>query len=432
MASPMSTSSFTRNDPTGKKRKRWSSSNRDGIDDESGGIRTQPFLSQSSHKTAQLELAGLSDADDDPTLTARDFPHRGFSRIQSEEEENPEGDKEHHRKPRLRENDRKGHLDVLLRATEQFLDQGEIEKAARAYGLVLQLRPRSQPIDIRLYNLWAIGAEILMRQGEEQQQQLRASIGKDETSDYYTEKNINRPQRKPTRRWGAAANMGKVKAYFETLVRQYPFDPKFPNKISAVDFWLAMLSCEVYNVHAEYVVGLTLLDEQEDEREDDYIPDDDGVMVEDKFGYEGSGFGDDADFKLHEMPRQSSLQKRRDDLRKLALETMRDIIQRLEKLMEEAPYSKHGHFIRLRATSSLFAADLCVPTSYASPTQLREAETRRGLEQQAAMNAIRELANTRNDTSSIADAVFDSYLLKKEHVGNPPTNLYASLPIREG
>ncbi|UKZ73471.1 hypothetical protein TrVFT333_001118 [Trichoderma virens FT-333] len=133
--------------------------------------------SNQSSSDVQFAVAGISEPDENPRLSVKQFPHRG---LDSEEQDRTyrSGSENGKQKSTLRDDDRKGHLDVLLRATEQFLAQGDIAKAAKAFGIVLQLRPRAQAIDIRLHHLWSIGSEILMRQREQLQeidQQLSAT-----------------------------------------------------------------------------------------------------------------------------------------------------------------------------------------------------------------------------------------------------------------
>ncbi|KND86861.1 hypothetical protein TOPH_08510 [Tolypocladium ophioglossoides CBS 100239] len=403
----------------------------------SGAIN--PF-SRSPGERLQLSVAGLSDTDKDPTREIKHFPHRGLDpgTAESAQESEPDDGGEDQQldveggntstRPSLERNgerraaavDGGGHLDVLLRSIHQFLDQGDVAKAARAYGLILQLRPGSRPIDVRQHNLWAMGAEILMREGEEtpsrrrrqqhqrQQQQGEAvHTASDESSPGYT--GIRMPAR-----WGSPANIKKVKAYFETLIQKHPYDHKFARSVSALDFQLALLGCEIYNVHAEHTAALALASSGH------HLADDVEQPVE--------FISDDAHAPgAHDH--QARLRAHTDRLRGQALAAMRDITARMDTLMQQLPYYKDNHFLRLRATASLYAADLLVPTSQTTSPQRYDAENRRQLERQAAIDALRRLVENGGELDRTAQAILDGQVERGEEPPSP-SPLYSSLPIR--
>ncbi|PNY23967.1 Uncharacterized protein TCAP_06087 [Tolypocladium capitatum] len=399
-----------------------------------------PF-SRSPGERLQLSVAGISDTDVDPTREIKDFPHRGFDRGTpgSAEESEPDNvgegqwsdveDGNHSSRSSLERNgergvaavDQGGHLDVLLRSIHQFLDQGDVAKAARAFGLILQLRPGSRPIDVRKHNLWAMGAEILMREGEEppsqqqqqQQQGEAAPTASDESSPGYT--GIRMPAR-----WGSPVNINKVKAYFETLIQKHPYDPKFNRSVSALDFQLAMLGCEIYNVYAEHTAALARADEDASARDRHHLADDVEQPVE---------FISDEAHGLEAHEHQAKLRAHRDQLRAQALVAMRDITDRMDTLMQQLPYYKNNHFLRLRATASLYAADLVVPASQTTPPQRHEAGNRRQLERQAAIDALHRLAENGGELDRTAQAILDGQVERGEESPSP-SPLYSSLPIR--
>ncbi|POR36658.1 Uncharacterized protein TPAR_03154 [Tolypocladium paradoxum] len=391
-----------------------------------------PF-SRSPWERLQLSVAGLSDTDEDPTREIKDFPHRGFDRgtpgsaQESEPDDGGEGQQsdveERNSERRVAAVDCGGHLDVLLRSIHQFLDQGDVAKAARAYGVILQLRPGSRPIDVRQHSLWAIGAEILMREGEEppsrrrrrQQQQHgeAAHAASDESSPGCT--GIRTPAR-----WGSPANINKVKAYFETLIQKHPYDHKFTRSVSALDFQLALLGCEIYNVHAEHMAALARADEDAGGWDGHHLADDVEQPVE--------FISDDVHGQgAHEH--QARLRAHKDRVRTQALAAMRDITKRMDTLMQQLPYYKNNHFLRLRATASLYAADLLVPASQTTSPQRSDAENRRRLERQAAIDALQRLVENGGGLDRTAQAILDGQVEQGE--GPPsPSPLYSSLPIR--
>ncbi|KFA49558.1 hypothetical protein S40293_02878 [Stachybotrys chartarum IBT 40293] len=360
-------------------------------------------------KLAQLPLAGLSDHDEDPASSIPNFPHRGYSRSEKslasdaeptsdDEGEETEQSSASTRKKKLHSSDAlydelQGTVGVLLRSVHQFLDRGDIVRAARAYGLILQQRHNNIPTDVRKHRLWAIGAEILMRHGETPQQSADDNEAK-----------------APPKRWGSAANMGRVKAYYETLIQQHPYDYHRPHAVSAVHFHFALLSCEIYNTHAEQVLALDRLHahdvfDQEEEEDDDF-PDQ----------YEDDGEG----------RQQARLRAKEDRLRLQALETMRDIADRMDSLMQELPYSKNNDYLRLRAMAALYVADLVVPSN-ASISDTLEAEGRRKTEQQAARNALQKIIRNGAELDDAAQSILDSL---SGQGGHQEAAFRSSLPIR--
>ena len=453
------------------KRKRAGSAAADAV--ESLGSRhspatgaTNPF-SRSPSERHQLRVAGLSDMEEDPTPGIKHFPHRGFGRrtfIEGAESDVERGgenfDDDEHGQPaplppkanqgagRSTPADRRGgHLDVLLRSIHQLLDRGDVARAAKAYALVLQMRPGSRRVDVRQHGLWALGAEILMREGEDVPPQAPAAGGAgrgsgasgrmvmeheaaDDDDDDLT---VPRPMRplgpsstpsghrndRIPRRWGSSANMPKVNAYFETLIQQHPYDHKFPRSVSALDFQLALLGCEVYNVHIEHRRALARADADADSSKDQQSLAD--VRKDDGHGG-GYGRGEAADS-------QSRLDVRKDEIRLRALAGMEDVVRRMDGLMQQLPFRKSNHFLRMRATASLYLADLLVPAVQMAGEQLHDVAMRRQRELETAVNALDRLLENGGELDDVARAVLEGQHVKAEEYLSPPP-LYPSLPIR--
>ncbi|KAF4982084.1 hypothetical protein FZEAL_2236 [Fusarium zealandicum] len=352
-------------------------------------------LSHPPSIVAQFAIAGLSDTDPDPSQQIPDFPHRGLGRGPArrsvEPESEAETESEEATQPKSKNPQRRlgGHFRVLLQSIHHFLDKGEIEKASRAYGLLLQLRPSGLPADVRRHNLWAIGGEIIMRQGEQPSPDTEGER---------------------TERWGRAANMNKVKAYFDTLIQQHPYDYKHPRAVSALDFWLALLSCEVYNTHTEHVLALQRAVHEADEG-----------SRRGSYGHDDSFGSDDAE--NHE----ARLVQRKDELRIHALAAMQDITTRMDGLMQDLPYSKNQHYLRLRAMASLYIADLALPMGPSSASKFQEAQRSRQMEQQRARDAIEKMVTYGGELDEAALAVLRPSDDSEEDTSIP---LYSNLPIR--
>lgn len=329
----------------------------------------------------QFSIAGLSANDEDPTADVRDFPHRPLPKATSatsspppeldansdesvvEQDFESDDDDKYVKKTKARKpHPQQVHLNILIHSTRQFLSQGEIEKAARSFALLLQLRPRlQQPIDVRKYNLWAVGAEIIMREGETQGNQSEQGDG-----------GFVIP-----RRWGSAASIKKLRAYFESLVQQYPYDYRYPNKVSAVNFYIAQFSCELYNAYVEGTAAL----EKVDAGMDDLV-------------VEGNEYA------------------RKEEIQKLTVAVVEDLARRMDMVMREEPFLMRNDYLRLRAMVSLYLADL------------GEGEARQ-MEMEAARDRLRMIVRNGGKLDAAT-----AKLLEGNEDEDVASHLYASLPIR--
>ncbi|KAJ6444231.1 NADH-ubiquinone oxidoreductase 29.9 kDa subunit [Purpureocillium lavendulum] len=411
----------------------------------------------------QVHLAGVSDIEEDPTRDTKHFPHRGLDRRDPTSDEysgeRPGGEDWHDEGAAVYDEqgrrtllntrgsgrpvpgDRRGRpLDTMLRSIHQFLDRGDIARAARAYALVLQMRPGSRTMDVRQHDLWALGAEILMREGETPSATppdgqaghrggiLGAGVVKPEALDddlpgHRHSSSLPPPAGRQAnaripRRWGSPANMPKVKAYFETLIQQHPYDHKFPRSVSALDFQQAMLGCEIYNVHAEHRAALARVEVDgeisEDQQSHSDVPEEDG---------------NGAYARPERQDPQSRLEARREAIQLRALAGMEDITRRMDALMQQLPFRKSNHFLHLRATASLYMADLVVPGGQDAREQCEEAGAQRLRELRTATSALERLMENGGHLDSFARAILEGQHVKtEEHV--LPTALYPSLPIR--
>lgn len=360
-------------------------------------------LSHSPGVVAQFAVAGLSETDENPSQRIRDFPHRGSSSneafsIEAESDEDPETEGDEAARPKSKKSKsrkRGGHFDVLLQSIHYFLDRGEIPKASRAYGLILQLRPSGLLVDVRHHDLWAMGAEILMREGEDTSRQDDGS---------------HENQLKSTKRWGRAANMSKVKAYFDTLIQQHPYDYKTPKVVSALDFWIALFSCEIYNTHTEHILAIDRLESEIDEE-----------SRRESFGNDESIASDETD----NVEARKLLKK--DELRVQALSIMKDITKRMDVLMQDMPYSRNQHYLRLHAMASFYIADLLIPISPVSQYQAEEVQKARLAEQQSARNHLERIITYGGELDKAAWKALNP---SGDVEGDTSIPLYSSLPIR--
>ncbi|KAJ3498202.1 hypothetical protein NLG97_g1320 [Lecanicillium saksenae] len=387
-------------------------------------------------KLAQFAVAGLSNADEDPGQNIKDFPHRGFGHKPTEpalesdyetawEDDTEDGDGQTEAqtaKPKRAPDAQRKHLAVLTRSIHQFLGQGDVTKAARAFGLALQLRPYYRPMDIRRDDLWALGAEIIMREGEEQRNEMSQNQNTSEYNDDGVETGAREGFRIPLR-WGSAANMNKLRAYLETLVQQYPYDYRSPKKISALHFNISLYSCEIYNIYIEHTAGLAGTGTSTDESLiDDSLVDEDSEMRLETLV-------EDESFHATRGRRREESSHPKDKVRQQTLAAIKAVVARLDALMREMPYTKNHELLRLRATASLFMADLAVPLDKTAHPDLHNVEEERRRDIEVAKQALRLILATGGSLDEVSQALTESD--DADESLPIEAQIYSVLPIRK-
>ena len=152
--------------------------------------------------------------------------------------------------PRLRIH----HFGVLTAVLHRCLLEGDIQRASRAWAMLLRGEFGGRGIDIRSSGYWGIGAELLIRSegrdfkgkgraGERVKVNKSDSVNDDDGSG----KDIDNG----ARRWGSAAGLEKAKDYYDRLILQHPYMRQYHESVTAFDFWPAKLGCEIYGIQFE-------------------------------------------------------------------------------------------------------------------------------------------------------------------------------------
>ncbi|KAI1779710.1 hypothetical protein F4818DRAFT_400286 [Hypoxylon cercidicola] len=329
----------------------------------SGSINPRSYSPDTLH---QLAVAGLEPEDDVPSATYPLFPHRPLPSTRT-------SDLRRLRETRARipyrgdpiAAERRAdaaaaklyagclrHLSTLTAVVHRCLAEGDIPRAKRAFGLLVS----TKDVDIRQAGLWAVGSEILMRDGEADQRQRQTG---------YQE-----------RRWGTAANVDKVRDYFETLIQQHPHDVHRPHQTSALDFWPALFGIEIWSLDAGFRAAFLQLRAEEGDEND-----------EDEMAYE-----DDEDDEQQQRKREVA-RAARDELRRGTRDAAEHIARRMDQTMENAAFGASRVLLRARGNLSLYIADMCLPSRLVDEDE--DSRAREGL----SLNQIEDLLRQRAESA---------------------------------
>ncbi|KAI3400699.1 hypothetical protein diail_2411 [Diaporthe ilicicola] len=405
-------------------------------------------LSHSEGTIKQLRTAGLTADDLLPSNYIPDFPHRpirpSHDQQQQQSDEGDDSDGGHdndddqdsasdgnradsadkaRRRQRMRDAQPK-QLGFLTGVVLRALQEGDIPRAKRAFGLLRRSKVRGRPVDLRKNALWSLGAEILMRDGEVRSRSIMPERQEDAAglSQAGAGEQVegaagggggecvgagDGKAAAVVRRWGSAANMPQLRAYLESLMRQYPYNRLHPDSVSDLDFHPVLFSCDFYNTWAEHRLALERLAEESEAWSDD-VPDID--MPDYNGGDDDDGGGREAE-SLN--GRERRLRQAKADLGLQAMSAMRDVASRMDALMENTPYSRSVELLRLRGMVALYIGDLSVPPPPRTADEEEEGSWIRQLEQDRARAFFVRMVKSGGQT----DACTERWL-RDEHVSD--------------
>lgn len=355
-------------------------------------------LSHSEGTIKQLRTAGLTADDLLPSNYIPDFPHRAI-RPSHHQDASDDGDgdgsgsdetkAEGAKKARQRRQFRAAqdeHLGFLTDVILLALEEGDIPRAKWAFSLVRRSEVRGRPVDLRKNSLWSLGAEIVMREGEVRSRRVLPGEEGAGQEGRTVEDDGAAAARRRQRRWGSTANMPRLRAYLESLIRQYPYNRLHPDSISDLDFHPVLFGCEFYDAWAEHRLGLERLAEESESWSDGDLPEMDmpDYMGDDDDDHARGGGGGSYREENHLSGRERRLRQAKADLGLRALSTMRDVAARMDGLMENAPYSRSAELLRLRGMVALYIGDLSVPPAPRTADEDEEGGRVRRLEQDRA------------------------------------------------
>ncbi|KAM3084870.1 hypothetical protein ACMFMG_003316 [Clarireedia jacksonii] len=357
------------------KRKRDSSpSDNENADHELPAAITNP-LSLTPAEVIQYRLAGLELDQQLPDV--KGWPHRGVPdsitgaekpkrTIGAHEDEDDDDDDEIDEKTRRakakreREQRKTGksrlrlqHMGVLVAIMMRCLEQGDIPRAARAWGLLLRVQVGGNGVDLRGSGLWGVGAEVLIRGGEDNVQSAENETG---DGDWAARENR---QDGIERRWGTKESLLKAKEYYERLILQYPYKRQFHNiSTTALDFWPAMLGCEIYGIQYEWKTGLQKIAAEAERDEKGSVSGSDMSDLEREEAEDDENEGYEVRQDRLRQKRAEKRWEKKDEVRKTALAAAEQVAARMDDLMMTPPYSDSAALLRLRAMLALYVGDL--------------------------------------------------------------------------
>ena len=233
------------------------------------------------------------------------------------------------------------HLSVLTAILHKCLLQGDYIRAGRAWGLLLREEFRGFAMDERNEGRWGVGAEILLRRGQQEASQqfsrpdFDAPACQDRMALPFTKKGFE-----------------EAKEYYERLILNHPYSKSAPHAISALSFYPAMFGLWIYVTQAESQVA----------RNNITLDSEDSSELSGDEGYS-------ADFGRHESNNKRALIA---DIRRRELEEAQKIATRMDMVLATPPYSDSPDLLALRGMVSLWIGDLLISSLVTVPDNADE------------------------------------------------------------
>lgn len=228
---------------------------------------------------------------------------------------------------------RRSHLDNLITVMHRCLLEGDYDRAARAWGLLLRTQVagrRLEPLNPRNHGRWGIGAELLLRRGVPTQhvstarnrdEMNQGSAGSEtqpvdasDADDVYTE-----------------LGLGLAREYYERFIIQYPYRKSAPDAVDSRIFYPPLFTTWIMEIRDQ--------SSRARKRRQRKAEDDDN--------------DDDVDENGDPYPLESEIQARE-------LSSARELCDRLDQLLISPPFDKHTELLYLRGNVGLWLSDLIV------------------------------------------------------------------------
>jgi len=354
---------------SGSHEKRKHSRAHHSSDEDSISENDEPFpasstnpLSLAPEEIAQYQLAGLNLNEDLPR--GKYFPHRGLvgPSVEEDEKRSRKGKEKDITTVRESEDDslrkkkgpalRSQHLSVLTAVLQKCLMDGDIPRATRAFAILIRTQFGGHAVDIRSSGYWGIGAELLVRSMDQ-------TDTLDITEDIEGGEERARTSKKMA--WGTKEGLAKAKDYYEWLILEYPYKRQWDSAVTAIDFWPAMLGCEIYGIQLEHKEELQKIEAEEEHASDDEDVESDNAEISQEDVSEDAFTISQKRKARHRNRVRQRLWLRREDIRRTTLKASESLAARMDEMMNPPPFSDNHALLRLRGMVALYIGDLSVP-----------------------------------------------------------------------
>jgi hypothetical protein len=211
------------------------------------------------------------------------------------------------------------HLGVLSTVMHRCLLEGDYQRAARAWGMVLRTQAHGTPIEPRYNGLWGLGAELLLRRKPE-----ASSVGQGEHGRPLGDEHLY-----------AEEGFQLAKDYYERLILQYPVRNFQPHAIDATTFYPPLFSVWIMQV---------LERSRHARRQLKHAP----------RSASDTSMSMDADTTMTSEARRTL----EAEIQHEELAGAREICRRLEELVQSPPYDRNPQLLVLRGHVGLWVSDL--------------------------------------------------------------------------
>jgi len=229
-------------------------------------------------------------------------------------------------KPALRQT----HLDVLSAVMHRCLLEGDYDRAARAWGMILRTQVAGRPIDPRNHARWGIGAETLLRR-------KHPSHFNSSQNEHDQERGADDEQSRAEGDDITDAGFELARDYYERFIVQYPHHKtSHPQAVDNRIFYPPMFSIWIRSVLEKSKDARRKLIERQRARSASVASEGDTTVT------------------------AADVCAREEAIHDEEIARAREICERLDQLVVSPPFDKHAQLLLLRANVGLWISDLIV------------------------------------------------------------------------
>ena len=230
---------------------------------------------------------------------------------------------------------RQHHLNTITAVLHRCLSECDYIRARRAWAIFLRAEQHGQSMDLRTYDRWGLGAEILMQCNS---QLIPQTLDNRVVEDYVSTSHLGV---KPD-------SIEHAKEYYERITLQYPYHKALPNATGALNFSVAIFSLWLHAIKERNSILLKAISSSNENFDD--------IDVEANDNGQSSSAS-------HIKPDRY---RKREQVRRDTLQSAHEIAAQLNRLLVSPPYSDNAMLRKLCGEIYLWIADLSVATAVAN------------------------------------------------------------------